>query len=244
MDLRGSARFRKALVRSTSVWGNIPSYGIMGRHAHMETLATIPKNLNLCFAASGDLRNVIETICQIPRGFSGDITMYINDHNPMIVARNFLILNLLRTCGYDAIDVVIALWYSTSMTYCQSVLVDVLAIATLNRAYKYSNKEERFQLNFGSFSTGSVLSVEDGGEIWPFLVCMCENKCSLQSILSSRMETIRKGPKFYAKLARLLPSHQVVWEEFRRSGMILPFGSYYHTGEWTLNKFIVHPSEG
>ncbi|KAH8832378.1 hypothetical protein DL96DRAFT_1581831 [Flagelloscypha sp. PMI_526] len=43
-------------------------------------------NLSLGFIASGDLRNVIQTINKLPSDYRGSMNILINDHNPMIVS--------------------------------------------------------------------------------------------------------------------------------------------------------------
>jgi hypothetical protein len=130
---------------------------------------------------------LLETVCQIPEGFSGDVTICINNCDPMVVVQNFLVLNLLPSYRYDVIDVVLALWYSTSMAYAQRIIVDGLCMDTLERVAEYGKHGKRFQVDFGSCSPGSVLNVEDGGKAWTFLAYMFASVCSLQSILSSRL---------------------------------------------------------
>ncbi|CAK9881770.1 unnamed protein product [Sphagnum jensenii] len=90
---------------SECLWGNVPAYGLLGNH-----LGSLPEHIRVCFATSGDLRNTIETGCQLPEHFQGSLTVYLNDCNPKIAFRNLLMLELLRFYGFEAIDTVIALW--------------------------------------------------------------------------------------------------------------------------------------
>lgn len=235
-----STSSKKAILKSESdfLWGNVPAYSILGQDIKA---VDIPQNLFLCFSASGDLRNVIETICQLPNKFAGQVTVYINDHNPMVVARNFLMLKLLQVYHYDAVDAIIALWYSAAMTHSQSIVTDGVVIDTLKNTVR-CGKQGEFQVNFKPFSS-STLSVENGAQVWPLLARMSASKCSMQSIWSSRMEKLKSGLKFDCKTACLRPSHQVAWKEFQEQGLLLPCGAC-HAHHCAPNKFLLHPLDG
>lgn len=224
---------------SDFLWGNVPAYGILGQYVKAPDL---PQNVSLCFAASGDIRNVIETVCQLPDEYAGQAIIYINDHNPMIVARNFLMLKLLQTYDYEAIDAVIALWYSAAMTQAQSVVIDGVVLDTLKSTVCKGTHGE-FQVDFNP-SPGSTLSVEDGAGLWALMARMSASRLSMQSILDCRIEKLNfEQKKFHRKLACLRPPHQVVWRVFWETGLLLPFGAY-RAHHISPNKFLLHPSAG
>eukprot|EP00250_Pteridium_aquilinum_P007264 c1701_g1_i1 orf=1-1173(-) len=215
---------KKAFLKAESdfLWGNVPAYGILGRHIKADD---IPHNLSLCFCASGDLRNVIETVCQLPDMYGGQVTIYINDHNPLIMARNFLMLKLLQVYCYDALDAVIALWYSAAMTHSQSIVIDGVVIDTLKSTVG-CGRDKELHVDFKPHSS-STLSVYDGFKIWPLLARMSACKATMQEVWSCRSEKLKGGLKFNGKTACLWPSHQVAWEEFCERGLLLPFGAYH-----------------
>lgn len=46
---------------------------------------------------SGDLRNVVRTINQLPEDYTGSIEIVLNDFVPIVVCRNLMILSILGT---------------------------------------------------------------------------------------------------------------------------------------------------
>jgi Domain of unknown function (DUF4470) len=50
---------------------------------------------NLVFLGSGDLRNIIRTVNELPSDYSGEITVLLNDPEPVVVARNIMLLLIL-----------------------------------------------------------------------------------------------------------------------------------------------------
>ncbi|MCO5551833.1 hypothetical protein L7F22_005336 [Adiantum nelumboides] len=125
----------------------------------------------LCFCASGDLRNVFDTVCQLPEKFGSQVTIYINDHNPIIMARNFLMLRMLQAYGSNALDSVIALWYSAALTHEQSIVIYGVVINTLKSTAAYRTNGD-FHVDFqapscSSFRTHPV-PTSSGGADFPF----------------------------------------------------------------------------
>jgi hypothetical protein len=108
--------------------GNVPAYGLLRNH-----LRNLPEHIRVCFAASGDIQNTIEIVCQLPEHFQGSLIVYLNDYNHKIAVRNLLMLELLRFYGFEAIDTVIALWCSVLLTANQLLVCDDAARALLDR---------------------------------------------------------------------------------------------------------------
>ncbi|TVY65922.1 hypothetical protein Focb16_v011164 [Fusarium oxysporum f. sp. cubense] len=71
--------------------------------------------LRLLFAASGDLRNVVQTITQLPPSYEPPIEIIMNDHEFDVVARNVIILLLALTADDrdEAVDCILHIWYSS-----------------------------------------------------------------------------------------------------------------------------------
>jgi hypothetical protein len=72
------------------LWGNTPALDILKLEGN-EGEST-ERNFNLLFAASGDLRNIIETIVSLPNEYKGTIRVVINDVNFNVVAMNIILL--------------------------------------------------------------------------------------------------------------------------------------------------------
>jgi hypothetical protein len=68
--------------------------------------------------ASGDLRNVVRTVNELPSDYSGELTVVLNDREPMIVLRNMLLLMILGIMTEEigipqAADLALHFWGST-----------------------------------------------------------------------------------------------------------------------------------
>nr|OQO25304.1 hypothetical protein B0A51_13954 [Rachicladosporium sp. CCFEE 5018] len=98
------------------LWGNVPAIDVVqlekNEGAHYEG------NLRLLFAASGDMRNVLETMRCLPLAYRKPLFLHINDKDLDIVARN-LIVTLAAFVALDnveAVDFMLNIWYSALIT--------------------------------------------------------------------------------------------------------------------------------
>lgn len=66
------------------------------------------------YLASGDLRNLIMTVNNLPHDYVGQLTVVLNDRERFVVLRNILLLSVLGTIPDKrrAADVALHLWYS------------------------------------------------------------------------------------------------------------------------------------
>ena len=94
------------------LWGNVPAYDVLNLPENEG--ADYGRDLNLCFAgefffnriiakhysrtlylihiASGDPRNLIESVVSLPVNYQGSCTCVINDEDPVVLCRNVVIL--------------------------------------------------------------------------------------------------------------------------------------------------------
>ena len=92
------------------LYGNVPAYDVLNL-AHNEG-KTHREDLNLCFAASGDLRNVMKSINGLPDTYAGICTCVINDKDQAVVARNVVMLLVaLLLPPVQAADLILHVWY-------------------------------------------------------------------------------------------------------------------------------------
>lgn len=68
-------------------------------------------------SASGDLRNVLNTINVLPPDYTGKLTILMNDRDQYVTLRNILILQILARVPNKrrAADLALHLWYSAFM---------------------------------------------------------------------------------------------------------------------------------
>lgn len=66
---------------------------------------------------SGDLRNIIRTINELPSDYSGEITVLLNDPEPVVVARNMMLLLILGRIAdkFKAAEYALHAFYSAFM---------------------------------------------------------------------------------------------------------------------------------
>ena len=116
---------------SADRWGNIPAVDTLNLAKNEGTSAT-KSNIALAyvgsynsstnkltlmvtfFLASGDLRNVVRTVNELPSNYSGKLTILLNDREPTIVLRNMLLLMILGTIPdtSQAADIGLHFWGS------------------------------------------------------------------------------------------------------------------------------------
>ncbi|KAL9595911.1 MAG: hypothetical protein Q9179_004793 [Wetmoreana sp. 5 TL-2023] len=95
------------------LWGNMPAVDMLNMEEN-EGAYDIHRDMNLLFAASGDIRNIVESITQgLLDGYDGRCTLVINDINFMVVARNAILLFVALSLEPDeAVPIMIHVWYS------------------------------------------------------------------------------------------------------------------------------------
>lgn len=104
---------------NTHLWGNVPAYDLIRydqNEAKVEGFKQ--KSFDILFAASGDLRIMLETFDSISKMIDKveQVNIHINDISEMVAVRNLYILYLLITKLDDGIDMAIQLWYSVAIT--------------------------------------------------------------------------------------------------------------------------------
>ncbi|KAK8103314.1 hypothetical protein PG984_016460 [Apiospora sp. TS-2023a] len=98
------------------LWGTMPAYDVVNLPENEGT--NIQSDLELLFAASGDLENVFSTLVAIPSHYGGEVKIIVNDCDLDIVARNviMLMLILVEKNPIVAAQNVVQLWYSAFIT--------------------------------------------------------------------------------------------------------------------------------
>ncbi|KAI9810023.1 MAG: hypothetical protein M1827_006721 [Pycnora praestabilis] len=97
------------------LWGNMPALDIMKIDRNEGTAYN--NDIGLCFAASGDIRNVILSVLGLPKGFRAHSDVFINDKVFDIVCRNFAMLLIALQCSSnEAADIILHIWYSARIS--------------------------------------------------------------------------------------------------------------------------------
>ncbi|KAL9049690.1 MAG: hypothetical protein Q9162_007084 [Coniocarpon cinnabarinum] len=113
------------------LWGNLPAIDVL-KLADNEG-AEYPNGIGLCFAASGDFRNVLRTLVNIPQSYRADITVTVNDFDPAVVVRNVATLLLLAEEDvHQASDTISHLWYSANLKHSHLSIIKDKVLAFVN----------------------------------------------------------------------------------------------------------------
>ncbi|OKP10296.1 hypothetical protein PENSUB_4292 [Penicillium subrubescens] len=192
--------------------------------------------------ASGDLRNVVRTVADLPSQFEKSITLTINDRNSTVVARNLILLLLaLDTADqhWSEIDqdrevtkTLIHIWYSSFINSRTLSRIQAKALPLIAGVC-----DEALFLEPGAFLSKTwyfksqrSLQVTLNREEWLLARRLC---CVPGSLTFEQAQKIRTAVTLAPERAdymdrwlykELTPALRVGQERFREDGMLLPFG--------------------
>ncbi|KAL6863995.1 hypothetical protein J3F83DRAFT_182202 [Trichoderma novae-zelandiae] len=213
------------------LWGNMPAIDVLQLGSNEGD--GYRKQLNLLFAASGDLRNIVKTIAQIPSSYDEPVTVAVNDHDIDIVARNaiLLLVALVSDNMEEAIDCIIHVWYSALIRKSDlEILQRRVRPLIQNVCDKAKDKQGTSILaktfTFGQRSLRLVLQKSS----WDALLAYLSIPAGLTAERASRIRaavTLVESRKDYwhRDWLVLTPTRRVAKHRFRQDGILLPFGS-------------------
>lgn len=223
------------------LWGNMPAIDVL-RLEDNEGIVH-KDDLNLLFAASGDLSNMIKTIASLPSRVSdhGKVNIVVNDKDSDVVCRNaaMLLLAFSSASEDEAIDCLLHLWYSA---FLKREHIDVLK----QHVFPKVDLVCREKVNTGFYEEkwsfdGNECSLCLRPECWRKLLSFCEAIPSMNfdEAKQVRQETRLSGfaPQsrndFHDLAAlRSLEKHRVCREQFHQDGILVPFG--YSRGAFVI----------
>ncbi|KAF8541091.1 hypothetical protein BDD12DRAFT_733234 [Trichophaea hybrida] len=209
------------------------------------------KPLDLCFAASGDLRNILVTVNSLPSRFKNPCNVIINDREMYVVLRNMLLLRILSAFPpTEAAEMALHLWYSAKLpsAMCQK----------LRESFSESFKKISVHMDKAASKSGETLlstSFELGEKAkmhcvlprayWTELFSMLNLKMSSQEATEVRHRiTMNKDRRDYRErhLSLLPPNCRVAKQQFYEDGLLLPLGA--DRSEFTEANFTLFDSHG
>lgn len=180
----------------------------------------------------------MKTINALPAEYKGQLRILINDANPLVVSRNLALLLILGQIPDEALaaDVALHFWYSVFMPPEYKLK---LSAALCNYIASISKKDDNFKL--GPHSSLSGHHIED---LTPFFRHMMSFQVDEVQCVQTEYSRIREHPsrrdlrdRMYSNLR---PSHRLAFKEYRRFGIILPFGAinaHLNVPNWSLFSF-------
>ncbi|KAH6635040.1 hypothetical protein B0J18DRAFT_417793 [Chaetomium sp. MPI-SDFR-AT-0129] len=231
-------------------WGNVPALDVLKLRENEG--AGHEKHLRILCAASGDFRNVVKTIAQLPSSYSGTVEVTLNDKELDIVARNAIMLLIGLVVDNDdnsnapnmdtAIDCIIHIWYSALIRPSDlSILQTHIRPLIADICTKTANKPPHTLLaKTWTFPPVSSSNPTNGGpprtlrlilqkQAWDRILSFLDVP---QGLTAEKAHKIRTG----VTLARerrdhrdryytlQVPAQRVAKERFREDGVMLPFG--------------------
>lgn len=200
------------------LWGNTAAIDCLNI-SHNEQASGVSQDFKLCFAASGDLRNLIKTINGLPEDYSGKCDILFNDLNPLIVGHNLVILNALLNRGIpleEASELALHLMYSPFITKPASLFLNS-AIGFLCNAPLSGN------LSHGG--PGTLLALMQAGTLERtinMLRSTYDRKAALQGYHGIMLNAQRQDYRD-RYISTLRPDHRLAFSRFRHQGVLAPF---------------------
>lgn len=133
----------------TYAFGNTPGLGLT---EHFGTSRT-DDSLQILLLGSGDVRNVLFTISELsqrPReAIPASLSFHLNDHDPSILARNVIILEIVRSIHPDNeldIEFLWNLWYNLALSgeelkRLQAILENLTSPKYVSKVVQYGSKD-------------------------------------------------------------------------------------------------------
>ncbi|KAK0209659.1 hypothetical protein IW262DRAFT_1416458 [Armillaria fumosa] len=204
------------------LWGDIQAIDIINAK-HNEGMENIRnRDLSTAFIASGDLRNAVRTVNELPEDYSGSIKIVLNDHNPMVVCRNLMILSILGIISdiEEGAEHALHLWYSVfqPMSYLTRILPHICesdALTKLNGTPAHLTPSTTLCTTLSS-DTVKFFLYQLRSPLDPAFA-----STSLNSIMNAP-ERVDFRERYYEAIS---PSHRVAFERWRYFGLVLPFGA-------------------
>ncbi|KAK7987452.1 hypothetical protein PG989_007767 [Apiospora arundinis] len=213
------------------LWGNVPALDVLQLESNEGK--EYEGELNLLFAASGDLRNVVQTIVDLPSTTNCPLKITINDRDLDIVARNLIILltALVSQDIDETADCIIHIWYSALLrTSDLNLLQDKIRPFFEGVCEKIKDKAATCLLGktwtFGERSLRVVLEKASWDKLLAYLEVPArltpERACQVRAAI-----TLADSRKDYRDRHMFLhsPPHRIAINQFRKDGLLLPFGS-------------------
>ncbi|KAI9875688.1 MAG: hypothetical protein M1830_008116 [Pleopsidium flavum] len=212
------------------LWGNVPALDVL--NLKQNEGVDVARDFRLLFAASGDMRNIVQSLTKLPTTYRGHCEVIVNDRDSDIVARNtILLLTALHFSPDAATPIMIHVWYSALVpaqvlhSLRDNILPLIQGVCT-----KIQAKPGKTLLSktwtYGTRSLCLVLRKEQ----WDRLLSYFEVPNGLSMVQAQAIRastTLAPERKDYVDRALYTqpPAWRVCTMKFRKDGILLPFGS-------------------
>ncbi|CAA7262883.1 unnamed protein product [Cyclocybe aegerita] len=213
------------------LWGNTPAFD------HVQLLRNEGEKwdqpLALCFAASGDLRNVVTSINSLPESYQLPCSIVVNDFETCIVLRNLLLLFTFVSFPPDeAAEMALHLWYSPKLPSKMVACLRPIFNEKLEKIFTHlanhpsSPPETLLKAKFELTDKTSVVALLPKS-FWVEMRQILDSKTTSQQAGHHRhMVTLCPERRDYRdrNFCLLNPYHRVAKAKYYEDGLIVPFG--------------------
>ncbi|TGZ81524.1 hypothetical protein EX30DRAFT_363868 [Ascodesmis nigricans] len=219
-------------VQPKYLFGNIPSFD----HLKFAGVDTADEDeINMLFAASGDLRNLITTVLGIAS--EKKVKVVLNDREPYVVIRNLLVLLLLGTNPESESDskpyleTAIHLWFSAFLTPAMSETLKYVFNKHLGKMRSHSNmpnaNESGLLATTVQLDNGPTIRCVLPRRVWNiFFTVMDSPPIPVVAATKSRHEvTMARSRVDYRErfLEQIHPQYRQSFAQYWEDGLVLPF---------------------
>ncbi|KAJ7483326.1 hypothetical protein FB451DRAFT_1439130 [Mycena latifolia] len=212
---------------SVDFWGDLPAIDCLQLPTNEGRDVDEVEPLGDLKLSSGDLRNLIRTINNLPSDYGGYCNILLNDTNPVLVNRNLVILFVLLSSGPSLEE---AAELSTHLMYSAALPKEGAEYVRRCIEFIYESGGEfeadlSFQRCLDTRGEGKVYSVQPSSGIKRLLE-MFHSTYPLSSALKSMKDTTMAPDRLDLRekyFAGLKPSHRMAFQHFRESGILAPF---------------------
>ncbi|KAF8873189.1 hypothetical protein BD779DRAFT_311437 [Infundibulicybe gibba] len=205
------------------LWGNVPAIDFLNL-AHNEKQAAIDQDFKICFAASGDIRNLVKTVNGLPEGYHGKCEILLNDINDIVVNRNLVALFALLDSGpsiEEAAELAIHLIYSCALT----PRMEAHLHHCISKVYENPGCDGFRNTSFNMRGKGKLTILQNTSGI-DLIYTMLNSAYPLATAVNGMHKTMLNSQRTdYVErfLCDLEPRHRLSVMRFRKSGVLAPF---------------------
>ncbi|KAL8792020.1 MAG: hypothetical protein Q9195_005361 [Heterodermia aff. obscurata] len=210
------------------LWGNVPAFDVLNLEKNEGV--GYAKDIDLCFAASGDLRNMICSVNGLSNSYKGTCAIVLNDKNYNVVARNITMLLLAAHLPpLDAAELILHVWYSGRLSqgmldaikkYVKEAVAEVVA----KIKGKSDNVMQSKKWTYGDVEMRVCLYKPQ----WNTLLQILEAKHEVQKTEQERQKIVLAPSRIDYRdreLYKLSGPRRLCTTKFRETGVLAPFGS-------------------
>ncbi|KAF8828112.1 hypothetical protein HHX47_DHR4000546 [Lentinula edodes] len=232
------------------LWGNTPAVNCLQLEHNEGVLESVDKDFNLCFAASGDIRNMVMTVNGLPDNYEGHCKILLNDRSDLVSTRNIIILYALLRHGNPpelAAETAVHLMYSAALRssdsselfHCiKTVYGDVMSVYQSPMFVSFISRLSPNDVRKKSFpirGAGSLSIAQSAVKIFGEPLAMLRATHTLNDSRKAMHDVMLSPHRVDYRdryLSGLQPSHRLSFLRFRESGVLLHFAD--HVGSETF----------